>query len=331
MSLHDSIMRRLSFIYYLKNKADDDASRPSPGPSVSVLTLHDSIELYLYVASEHLAASKPTGIDFMGYWERISEKLPEDEKLSHKASMERLNRARKNLKHGGVRPHEADVNTFRVAVDEFFHQNTPVIFGIDFEDISLVNLIEFEGTKEYLEKSETYKNSGNYKESLLHSAYAFESLLLELKSYSRDELGYTPLISNISHRSRHYSSGYTHSKSKIWLSNYDEDVAQNLAYLSGKIDELGDAVGSTGEEIENISRDLDRLERDVEVLSLGIDYMEFSRFNHFTPKVIVTRNGREIVENESKEKFHKLEEADFCHNFALDATLRTQDLVLRRE
>lgn len=50
--------RRLAFIKYLYNMAVEQSMKPEPTCASSVLTFHDSIELFLEPASEHLDIGK---------------------------------------------------------------------------------------------------------------------------------------------------------------------------------------------------------------------------------------------------------------------------------
>lgn len=328
MAVNESEMRRLSFIKYLKKKADEASIGPAPNPSASILTLHDSVELYLYLAAEHLNVSKPTNIKFMEYWGRISPKLSEEEELSHKESMERLNRARRNLKHAGNRPHESDVISYRIATDEFFRENTPKIFDIDFDGISLVSLIEFDETRDYLEEAEEARNNNQFDKALELCAIAFQSMLREMKKFSRKELGYSPFYSNRGHRSSYMGSmrsgGYNTS---IWAANYEDNLARTLGSLSSKVNDLGIEVSDLSDEVEKISRDLGTIEGELEVISLGIDYMEYSRFRHVTPNVVVSVSGETLVRSDAEDEFINDEEANYCLNFVIESTLKVQDLV----
>ena len=67
--------------------------------------------------------------------------------------MERLNMARVSFKHHGNMPSSSDIEKFRVNVTDFFEENTPVIFGIEFSKISMTNLIQNMRVKTLLDES----------------------------------------------------------------------------------------------------------------------------------------------------------------------------------
>src|SRR5690242_15295971 len=90
--LDEAKMRRLSMIQYMYAMAVDQSQRPEPLNMVGILLFHDTVELFLALASEYLGAGK-TGKEFLAYWESINQKLPSKD-LEQKDSMSRLNAAR---------------------------------------------------------------------------------------------------------------------------------------------------------------------------------------------------------------------------------------------
>lgn len=66
--------KRLAIIKYLYNVAVEQSMKPEPICSTSVLTFHDSIELFLELAAEHLDKGK-SGVNFMAYWELLALKV----------------------------------------------------------------------------------------------------------------------------------------------------------------------------------------------------------------------------------------------------------------
>src|SRR6266487_1507086 len=132
--LDEAEMRRLAMFQYLYTMAVDQSHTPEPLNMVSILLFHDVVELFLLLASEHIDAGK-TGKEFLAYWEAINQKLPSKD-FGQKDSMSRLNAARANWKHHGIRLSTTEIDDFRVHVTAFFRENTQKVFGFSFEDIS---------------------------------------------------------------------------------------------------------------------------------------------------------------------------------------------------
>jgi hypothetical protein len=63
-------LRRLSFIKFLFNTGVEQSSKSEPLCNVAVLSFHDSIELFLQLACEHLNINA-SGANFMGYFDKL--------------------------------------------------------------------------------------------------------------------------------------------------------------------------------------------------------------------------------------------------------------------
>jgi hypothetical protein len=95
----------------------EQSLRPEPMNAVSLLTFHDSIELFLRLASEQKDAAMKTDLKFLEYWDVLKHKVQGG--LTQKESVRRLDSARGNLKHQGTRPSKEDVEEYRVTAKRF--------------------------------------------------------------------------------------------------------------------------------------------------------------------------------------------------------------------
>ena len=93
----------------------------------------------MQLASEHLNLGK-NQVHFMEYFELL--KLPNDQTLSKKESIRRLNNARVALKHDGILAPKFEIDALRANVTDFFESNTKLAFGLDFHSISMLNLVQ---------------------------------------------------------------------------------------------------------------------------------------------------------------------------------------------
>src|SRR5262249_22431412 len=106
-TLDAATMRQLALIRLLYLQGAEQAARPEPTSLFSLLTFHDSVELFLVLAADHLGAQMPKGDPgFMDYWHilRPTEAFPTGVNLTGKGRMDRLNRNRNALKHAGALP-----------------------------------------------------------------------------------------------------------------------------------------------------------------------------------------------------------------------------------
>ena len=91
-SLSKDTTQRLAFIKYLLNVAVGQSHQPEPLAAASILTFHDSIELLLQLACEHLDVSTKMNIGFMEYWGALKPNIS-GSGLTQKESMKRLTKA----------------------------------------------------------------------------------------------------------------------------------------------------------------------------------------------------------------------------------------------
>jgi hypothetical protein len=212
------------------------------------------------------------------------EKLP---KLTLKESMRNLNTNRVNLKHKGITPSKPDIETARVNTTSFFQQNTKTYFGIDFKDVSLFELIKYNNAKELLINASDKLDSKNFKECAIECTKAFNELLLEYKKSKSAEYSYkTPfdLVKTISSR--------------------DSGLNQ-------------DSVSTINENFKN-------LETTLQVISLGIDYKKYIKFNILTPEFYKSSQGIYQMRPNDEKKLTDLN-CEFLIDFVLDSALILQD------
>ena len=72
--MESTIIQRLSFIKYIFSMGLNQSHQPDPLNSISILSFHDSVELFLQLSLEKLDISK-ADVKFMKYYELINDKL----------------------------------------------------------------------------------------------------------------------------------------------------------------------------------------------------------------------------------------------------------------
>ena len=179
MEINPETIKRLSFIKYFYQFAKEQSKLPTPQNYISILMFHDSVELFLHLSSEFLGLNL-RDINFMEYFTRINGYL-KDQELTQRTSMDKLNRTRVSLKHKGLYPNPDDIEYFRVSTQNFFKENCSIVFKIDFEKISLLDLIQDDEVKRILKDAQDYINKTHYKEALECIGIAFYALLENYK------------------------------------------------------------------------------------------------------------------------------------------------------
>ena len=124
----------------------DQSHKPEPFAAVAVLTFHDACEMFLQIAAEHHGIIPPR--QFLDYWTLF------EQQVTLKASMDRLNRARTTLKHGGVLPAHAEIEGFRASVTSFLQDNALSLLGVNLNDVSLTSMVKSDDVRGPLELAE---------------------------------------------------------------------------------------------------------------------------------------------------------------------------------
>ncbi len=288
-----SYIRRLAFIKYLFRIGEEQTKRPEPLSSTSLLTLQNAIELFLHLSSEYLNCSKKSN-NFMDYFDVISKKI--NKELFHKVSMDKLNRARVNLKHYGNLPSKLDIDYFREITFEFLTQNCLLIFQKNFDEISLINLIPSEEVQNLLNEATKNLKINKY-ESLKNISIAFAKILLD---YERK------LVSK-------YGNYTTTEFSKDFLTyHHYYDIAGHTASF------------------EIIEQRLNLIADSLLILSLGLDYNKYIKFKIISFYVYRTSGGecnvapQTDIENnlgKSIEETYSIDDTNFCLDFVIESGL----------
>ncbi|EKF84783.1 hypothetical protein [Methanobacterium formicicum] len=293
MELDDIIMKRLAFIKYLYQNAVEQSKKSAPMSSYSILTFHDAIELFLIFAYLYLDGNQDTrSINFMQYWDLISN-LPNGVEISQKGSIKRLKNARVSLKHHGHLISDLDIEAHRATTTNFFEENTEVIFGIPFSDVSLINLIQYKEAKNNLIEARNLLQETNYEESILKATIAFNQVLDDYEDRKRDQYGRSPL-----------------------------SLGPNFTFMSGS--------RLFGHEMRDLSRYADTLNESIEkmrevlkIVMFNIDYRKYLKFNLITPHVVKRPNGE--YWSRGLERSSNKEEAEFVINFVIESGISIQE------
>jgi hypothetical protein len=293
----EDIAKRLAFIKYLYTVGENQTKKPEPMCWSAVLTLHDTIELFLQLIAEQLNVNQRLrDIHFMEYWSLTEPKLRELNKpmLTQKIAMERLNKARVDFKHYGNPPSKTSIeNDFCSNTKIFLEDNSLSIFNIRFFDTSLIDLVNCEKAKIYLKKAENLVIAGNTEEALLNISASFKYLIYDFKE-RMEKNGLRSPLNFVKY------AEYTGSKTKT-----DEQISNSIDSLNESIDVLREAV---------------------ELIGLGIDFKRYSRFRALTPPVILHEKGFYHSKSLFKKENNTAEsDVKFCIDFVIESALSLQE------
>jgi len=295
--LEESVVKRLALIKYFYKEAVEQSQRPEPLCSVSILTFHDAIEFFLHVASEYLDIGKKQP-SFMEYWEILAPKLPKGIP-AQKESMRRLNGARVALKHHGTSPSKLDIEAFRASATNFFEENTPPIFDIKFSEISLIELVQCEETKNNLKESKLLLEENKIEDSLDKVAIAFTQLIDDYESRKRGRFGRSPFF---------------FGQSLSFLSSFHMGVDRNQ-------------IGKLADFVDKIKESVEALQVAVKILSLGVDYRRYVKFRLLTPHIDRALAGNYLISrgNWGEKGVPSVAEVQFCIDFVIESAVILQE------
>lgn len=296
MKLDPSVARRLAFIKHVYSVGVEQSKAPEYISAVALLSFHDAVELFLQLGSEYLdsGSQQPS---FMEYWERIGRKLPEGQELGQKESMRRLNKARVGLKHHGTFPARLEIESFRAVTTSFFEENTPLIFGIEFNEISMIDYVEPEEARDKLKEAERHLGDNDLAAALSAAGMALALMLQDYETRKRDRFGRSPFF-------------------------FGRDLTFQSSFFMGL-----DRVAHRGlaEFVDRVKESIEAMQEALKIMALGIDYRRYSRFKLLTPAIRFAIDG--TPHSFSRRDVPLLEASDvrFCIDFVVEAALKLSE------
>lgn len=288
----DVEIQRLALIKYMFNTALDQSNQPEPLCGLSILTFHDCIELFLVFAYEKLTGKSFKEIGFLKYWDPISKELGRP--LSGREEMGRLNESRISLKHKGTLPSTLDIEGYRSACMNFFKENTNPIFGIDFESISLISLVKYPDVQSKLQAAEKLKSEGNLQGAINEIGIAFKLMIDDYMKRKTTNSGQSPFFFGESMR-------YQIGNSPIMK---DKDLNRF---------------------VEKTMLSIDSIQESLKILSLGMDFRRYVKFDYITPFVTQVLSGKYVIDIDPRQNPPTIEDCEFCLNFVIDSALKLQE------
>src|SRR5258708_24531689 len=90
--------------------------------------------------------------------------------------VKKSNDRKNNLKQNGLIPAKIEIDDSKATASLFFKDNTQIVFGFDFETVSLAQLISDQAVKNYVLAAEGLLAKSNYKEAIISVAKAYYTL-----------------------------------------------------------------------------------------------------------------------------------------------------------
>ncbi|MDQ7794169.1 MAG: hypothetical protein RDU89_07115 [bacterium] len=257
------LLRRLAFIKYLHSMGVSQSRAPAPLRCASVLTFHDAVELFLQLASEYhnVGASHP---NFMEYWVILNEKLPSE--LAGKETMRRLNKVRVLLKHHGTLPSDLDIEAFRASTASFFLDNTPLVFELDYESVSMIEYVNPDTSRTLLREAQDATAADDIPAALGKIGLAYAQVFDHYAGRTADRF----------------------SRAPSFFSNRPRAFADEFSWVSDPVDPLRPLARF----VNATAKSIDEMRETLKVVVVGVDYGRYLRFKNLVPYAVRLTDGR---------------------------------------
>ena len=172
MTVSPDIKKRTLYAKYLLWRAKDaGADRNDLGVAVSLLLMHDAVEMLLHAVVIHLGVQpKKKTWEFMEYWS-IDPEPPQ------RTYMESLNKMRVSLKHNGVLPNAQEVhNHLFPRVEIFCEDVAKKYFDLEFAGLSMAHLVANEDARNTLGEAEQALAGADKNDAFAKVRLAFDIL-----------------------------------------------------------------------------------------------------------------------------------------------------------
>ena len=275
MPLDETLMARLAFIKYVFTTALKQSYAPPPNGAISLLSFHDAVELFLQLASEYtnVGSQQPS---FMEYWELILKRIGKE--LGQKESMRRLNKARVSIKHHGTLPSQLDIESFRASTMNFFNDNCQIIFGLAFEEVSLVQLVRPESAKDRLQTAQSKISTGDTLTALDDVAIALVETIRDYDETHRGAYGQSLFL-------------------------FGRKLAPQPSFHQSQRDNDHEALlRALEEQRHDIEESLDAFRGAIKIIALGLDYVKYAQFLQLTPHVSQSITGDYFIDRKNDNK-----------------------------
>ena len=170
-------MSRLAFVRLFFQQGIDQSRQPEPLNVGSVLTLHDTAELFLQVIAEHRGVNMPRFVHFHEYWKQLDPaRDPNGVQLSGERPMTRLNDLRTAFKHHGTLPSATAIAQACTDVRAFLEANTLIVFGMPFDTIDMAEVIPQTGVRDKVRAATAAAVGGDLTDAMGLLAEAYDEL-----------------------------------------------------------------------------------------------------------------------------------------------------------
>ena len=296
--MKDAIVEKVLFARELLEFSKDCFHTENPfANAAGIIFLQDSVEIFLLALAEHVGAEIKPKTSFDTYFalieQRTTNPLPKSQLL-------KLNKQRVNIKHHAFSPPAiVDCKHFLHSVEDFFEDSSREYFKVQFQSISLIELLDEGEVKEHLKHAEANLKDKNYEDCLVNCRKAIYKQIewqYSIEAFKKRGASNQPLLFP-------FSLAPSFTKDKMYIDKYVQEPTDYIV--------------------------IDETHLNMELLKAGINPQEFWNVWSLTPEVFYEEEkSRWLVKHEFKilEGSNLKENAEYCFWKTANIVLKLQKL-----
>ncbi len=309
---NQDILKRLAYIKFLFKVGVDQSKQPEVIAYTSVLTIHDAIDWFMNLAcikskiteSQKLSAiiaknpkrKGKTNIYLTDYFTILPD-------LKHEVEINSINTLRNNLKHNFILPSQLGITESVNSAKDFFEENTKIVFSLDFNDVSIIDLISSEPIRNLLKQAIVFQDKNEVENCISEISKAYYELWQIDIDFIRGKKQFS----------------YIDIYSKPYLQIPGLEGKFELQVLKGYIDSL----------ITTYNKNFQELNDSMKIFALGIDYRKYLKFKSFIPSTsIKDKDGNYQVTKARDMESISNQDLTFAIDFIIDCSLQIQKFKL---
>ncbi|MEU5147550.1 hypothetical protein AB0G42_10190 [Streptomyces yangpuensis] len=301
-TLDEQSVKRLAYIRMLYEQGVAQAKQPMPMGASSLLSLHDSVEMFLVLSSDVLNEQVDKNTTFMDYWKKIK-----SVQLSGAHGMRRLNDARNGLKHAGVMPSPEVVQQALSDAFAFFDDNVSRVFSVPPWSVDTSYVIPQRKAREFVRLAAARFEAGEGGAALA----LLQMSLVEVLG-NQQWWPYGTLMAKI-------------AKPRSGLAGLSLRTAFGRSHSNDII--------AAGRALEHLEEAVTALQDGLQWMALGGNLHHYARFQSLTPRSIYWMAGDDeasvqqaLDSPDVTSRTPTREEFEFCRQFVVTTALRRADL-----
>lgn len=311
MTNHD-IIKRLAYIKLLYRIGVEQSKQAEALAFTSILTIHDTIDWFMTLACLKNSITEKQKV------QAILEQNPKRQGkanvylmdyftilpiLKHETDVNNINTLRNNLKHEFILPSQLGisetVNTARV----FFEDNTKLIFSLDFNEISIIDVISSSVIKQLLKNALAFQNKKDIENCIKEISKAYYELWQTDIDFIRSK--------------KQFSYIDIYSIPQLQIPHLEDKPEMQI--LKSYIDSI----------INAYNRNFQELNDSMKIFALGIEYRKFLKFKTIIPLTSI-KDSNKVYHVTKLNNLDTITEEDltFAIEFLVDCTLHVEKFKL---